>query len=117
MDHQDWKQVILRNPNAPSKKEAEKKKLIKKPVQHNSNNLSGGVSFKKLDGDDVQKLEKVSKNDVQKIQQARLAQKMSQKDLANRLNVKQTVINELESGKMNKNNQFVSKVKKVLRIQ
>ena len=42
---------------------------------------------------------------------------MSQKDLANRLNVKQTVINELESGKMKKNNQFVSKVKKVLRIQ
>ena len=114
MDHQDWKQVILRNPNAPLKKEAEKKNIVKKPIQ---NNLSGGVSFKKLDGDEVQKLDKVSKTDVQKIQQARLAQKMSQKDLANRLNVKQTVINELESGKMKKNNQFVSKVKKVLRIQ
>ena len=114
MDHQDWKQVILRNPNAPLKKEAEKKKVVKKPIK---NNLSGGVSFKKLDGDEVQKLDKVSKVDVQKIQQARLAQKMSQKDLANRLNVKQTVINELESGKMKKNNQFVSKVKKVLRIQ
>ena len=114
MDHQDWKQVILRNPNAQLRKEAEKKNVVKKPIQ---NNLSGGVSFKKLDSDEVQKFEKVSKIDVQKIQQARLAQKMSQKDLANRLNVKQTVINELESGKMKKNNQFVSKVKKVLRIQ
>ena len=32
MDHQDWKQVILRNPNAPLRKEAEKKNVVKNEI-------------------------------------------------------------------------------------
>ena len=115
MDHQDWKQVILRNPNARKNIE-QKKTVVKKPIQHNSNKTNGDMSFKKLDGNEIEKIASVNKDDVKKIQQARLALKMSQKDLANKLNVKQTVINELESGKMKKNSQFVNKVKRILKI-
>lgn len=117
MDHQDWKPVVLRNPNAKNITEAKKKKLVKSTTSCNSNNLKGDVSIKKLDSNDVEKLGKVSKEDSKKIQQARLALKLSQQDLATKLNVKKNVINDLESGKMLKNNQLINKIKRVLKIK
>ena len=47
----------------------------------------------------------------------RTMKKMTQQDLANRLNVKKNIINDLESGKMILNKAFVSKVKRVLGIK
>ena len=114
MDHQDWKQVILRNPNA--KNNVKTKKTLVRSNTSNSNKLNNSVNTKKLDENDVVKIDKVNKTDIKKIQQARLALKLSQQDLATKLNVKKNVIIELESGKMTKNNQFINKVKKVLKI-
>lgn len=48
------------------------------------------------------------------LQQARVGKKMSQKDLANRLNVKQSVINDYECGKAIPNGQLINKMNRVL---
>ena len=75
------------------------------------------VNMKKIEDNEDMKVEYVSKSVSKQIQQARLEQKMTQQDLANRLCVKKNIINELESGKMLKNNKFISKVKSVLNIK
>lgn len=111
MDHQDFKEVVIHSKN--SKLKNTKREIVKKNVS-NSNNIQI-VNSKKLENDDI-KPEYVNKEDVKKIIQARTLQKISQQDLANKLNVRKNVINELESGKMLKNGLFVSKVKKILKI-
>jgi|SaaInlStandDraft_7_1057024.scaffolds.fasta_scaffold69638_2 ribosome-binding protein aMBF1 (putative translation factor) len=112
MDHQDWKPVILHNPK--KKPIVEKNKVVKTNL--NSNSMMD-VNMKKIEDNEDMKVEYVSKSVSKQIQQARLEQKMTQQDLANRLCVKKNIINELESGKMLKNNKFISKVKSVLNIK
>ena len=48
------------------------------------------------------------------IQKARLAKKMSQKELATQLNVKPDIISHYESGKAIPDNLFISKMEKIL---
>ena len=112
MDHQDWKPVIFSKPKK-SIVETKKTTVVKKNL--NSNSISN-VNIKKMEAEDV-KVEYIPKSIGKEIQQARTALKLSQQDLANRLSVKKNVINDLESGKMVKNNQFVSKVKRILNIK
>lgn len=116
MDHQDWKPVIFRK----SKSQLQKEGKIKKEKVLNTkrpNSKQCDVNFKKLDGDDVPPTKYVPKDIAKQIQQARTAKKMTQQDLANRLNVKKTIINDLESGKMILNKGFVNRVKRVLGIK
>ena len=47
------------------------------------------------------------------LQQARLNKKMSQKDVAQKLNVKTNLIMDYESGKSAPNNSFISKLEKI----
>ncbi len=112
MDHQDWKTVILHNPT--KKPIVEKKKVVKTNL--NSNSILN-VNAKKVEDNEDMKVEYISKSVSKQIQQARLEQKITQQSLANKLCVKKNIINELESGKMLKNNQFISKVKSVLNIK
>ena len=48
------------------------------------------------------------------IQKARLDKKMSQKELAMRLNVRQTIITNYENGKARPSNLFISRMEKIL---
>tara|TARA_B100000035_G_C20567036_1_gene365103 strand:- start:138 stop:488 length:351 start_codon:yes stop_codon:yes gene_type:complete len=50
------------------------------------------------------------------IQSRRLSQNMTQKDLAQRLNISVKMINEIESGKAKHNPQVISKIKRILNI-
>jgi len=112
MDHQDWKIVILHNPT--KKPIVDKNKVVKTNL--NSNSIMN-VNARKVEDNEDMKVEYVSKSVSKQIQQARLEQKITQQSLANKLCVKKNIINELESGKMIKNNQFISKVKGVLNIK
>ena len=111
MNHQDFKDIVIHSKNSRLKQT--KKEIVKKNVT-NSNKIQV-INSKKLENEDVRP-EYVSKEDVKKIIQARTLLKLSQQDLANKLNVKKNVINELESGKMLKNGLFISKIKKVLKL-
>ena len=83
---QDWEPVILK----------------KEPVN----------SYKPKEKDPVQRVMNVNIQNA--IKQARLNIKMSQKDLAQKLNVKVDVIIDYENGKAIPNNEFISKIEKIL---
>lgn len=110
MNHQDWKPVILKK---PKKHIVEKKTVVKKNL--NSNSITN-INSNKMDGEDV-KIEYTPKSIGIEIQKARSLLKLSQQDLANKLCVKKNIINDLESGRMVKNNAFLNKVKRILKIK
>jgi len=112
MEHQDLRVITI---GSKVKKNTNLKREIVKKNVSNSNNIYN-VNAAKLENSDEIQIKYVDKTVVKNIIQARTLQKISQQDLANKLNVRKNVITELESGKMLKNNQFVSKVKKILRI-
>ena len=85
--YQDWEPVVW-------KKESDKKTV--KPIQDE-------VAIREM----THSLQKA-------IQQARLACKMSQKELATKLQVQLSVINDYENGKAVPNNLFISKMEKAL---
>lgn len=104
--HQDWKTVVLKNPQAGKKEST--LKTARKDVGTSTKAL------KKLDSDEIVKPPKVGNDLKIKIQQARLAKKMSQKQLAQNVGVTQQDIANYENGKAIPNNQFVVRLEKVL---
>ena len=110
MDHQDWKPIILKKNTKPVK-------TVEKVRKNNINkNSSQNLNYKMLDNEDV-KLEYMDKSVSKKIAEARLHLKMSQQDLANKLCVKKNIINDLESGKVLKNDQIIRKTLKLLNLK
>ena len=96
-DHQDWETVILKK---PPKKPVHDGKTKKPPLEGHEFNIP------KISGD----LKK-------SIQQARLAAKLSQKDLANKLNVNLKTIVDYENGKAIPNNNFIRKLEINLNVK
>merc|ERR1719453_275439 len=64
--------------------------------------------------DEAGKIETVSLDLRLKIQQARVAKKMSQKEVATKINEKPQTVNEYESGKAVPNQQILGKLERVL---
>ena len=105
MDHQDWKPVILRKNNKYVKStEKVRKKIIES--QH----------LNKLEGNDV-KLEYIDRSISKKVLEARVSLKMTQQDLANKLCVKKNIVNDLESGKILKNDKVIRRALNILKIK
>jgi len=101
MEHQDWKPVVLRKPAhlVPGAKKS-----------------GGGGPKPPKEGDEF-KLPKIGANLKVAIMQARVAKKMSQKDLAQRLGVPPDIINKYETGKIVPNNSFIAKMEKTLGVK
>lgn len=72
------------------------------------------MSARKLEETDELKHNKVNKSLSKAIQQARMAKKMTQKDLATAINEKPQVIGEYENGKAIPNGQIISKIERKL---
>lgn len=73
------------------------------------------MSTRKLEeADDVVKIVKVDKELSKAIMQARMAKKLTQKDLATAINEKPQVVAEYESGKAIPNPQIITKLEKHL---
>ena len=89
MDHQDWNTVTFVKHKKPSTKEKSETQRRVEAATHMS----------KLDNPDYvpPKPEKVL---GKALQQARMAKKMSQKDLATKLNVKPQLVQQWEAGKI-----------------
>ena len=77
--------------------------VVWKKEESNSNKYQGETAVREMDYS-IQKA----------IQQARMACKMSQKELATKLQVKVNVIIEYENGKAVPNNLFISKMETIL---
>lgn len=111
--HQDWKTVVLSNPNKVAKNQP--KEIVKKDELHKPNLIPSGV---KLDeNDEVTSIKYVPKEISKLIIDARCAKKLSRKDLARNLNLKEDVLADIENGKAIYNGDQIAKIKKQLGIK
>ena len=104
MDHQDWKPVILKKP--VTKQSKPKELVVKNNI--NSNNNFAGTGKKINDDDEITPLPTVGITIGKQIAQARTAKKISQKELANKMNVPLQTIQQNENGKALRNNSLLS---------
>ena len=115
MDHQDWEPVVF------------KKQLPKTVTNNEMRNGNFRVRLKQNESSQkMHKIEnetenftvkKISKKVSQEIQKGRLAKKLSQKQLAQAVNVTPKVINEMESGKAQPNEAVKRKIARYLNIK
>jgi ribosome-binding protein aMBF1 (putative translation factor) len=109
MQHQDWNTIYVRaNDVITSKKISEKKSTESKFLKENK-------MEKKIEEGNL-KHDKVKLDIGKQIQAKRLELGLTQKDLANKINIPVKTINEIESGKANKNQQLINKIKRFLKI-
>ena len=102
MIHQDWEQVILN-----------KKKEYKKKEYKNNNNFNDVCDD---DEDIIKKQSFISLSNSKLIQQARCNQNLNQKQLANKLNIDQKLIQMYESGKVIPDIKIMIKLENILKI-
>ena len=114
MEHQDWEKYIIHcNPSKKENKGKEKEKERKPETNHFLKDIKLN---KKIEEGDL-KHQKINKELSKKIQQARLSKGYTQKDLANKLSVQASIINDIECGKAIYNGQQISKIKRILGIK
>tara|TARA_B100002051_G_scaffold276042_1_gene322250 strand:+ start:2687 stop:3028 length:342 start_codon:yes stop_codon:yes gene_type:complete len=107
MEHQNWETFIIhcKDNKKDKKNEGPKKQLSKTQKIEN------------MEKEDNLKHKKIDKELSKKIQQMRLSKGWTQKQLAQKINVNQSVINEIESGKALYNGQHIGKLKRLLNIK
>ncbi|NBX48612.1 XRE family transcriptional regulator [bacterium] len=105
MDHQDWEPVVFRKPKL------DVVTVHRDPLAEQRNAL------RKLENEE-KKCPKLALDMRQKLTQARIAYKLSQTDLAKKINVRQQLIQELESGKCipDSEKSVLNKLQKVLNV-
>jgi ribosome-binding protein aMBF1 (putative translation factor) len=105
--HQDWTETKFDKTN--------KYKVIEKEISKRDPNV---ININKLDNEtDVQKHKTVSHSLKMQIQSTRLSMKLTQKDLANKLNLPVKTISDYESGRAIPNPNTLNKIKRVLHIK
>jgi len=116
--HQDWKTVVLNK-----RPEAVVTKTVgvggKSGGYGGSTSTSGKPAWKvesMVDSDVGKPVEYVSKEDGQKIVNGRVAMKLSQKDLAVRLNMPLKDIQDIESGRAILNKEKLGRIKRFLGV-
>ena len=106
MNHQDWDTVFLKiSSNNDNDKNKDKNKS-------DFNNNEKKMEKKIEDG--KMRTEKVDKDKSLSIQQKRLSKGLTQKDLAQKLNIPIKTLNEIESGKGKNNPQIISRINRYL---
>jgi len=103
MEHQDWEIKVVKPKN--NNQTGEKKKQYTKSNEQKMSDAEeeGKLSHKKMDS-----------NFGKTLQKYRLSQNMTQKDIAQKLNIPAKDINEIESGKMKHNGQLMGKIKRLI---
>lgn len=108
---QDWVPVVLKKKN-PTKQNTTKE------VKYNAgtNKKKTDVNMRKLDETELGTIEKVERSLSLMIQQARLAKKLKQSDLAKKCNLPVNVIQKYENGKATPTGQELQKLSKALGV-
>jgi ribosome-binding protein aMBF1 (putative translation factor) len=86
--YQDWKPVVIRS-NTAAKKETQQHSQSAKPM--------GNKEFRRLDTEEIPKLNKITREQAQAISTARNALKLTQKELAQKLRIPENTIKEYEN--------------------
>jgi len=105
VNFQDWEPVVLKNKNKEQK------------IQQNTQNQPGFKEYIKLVEDDIPKLNKIPREYAQAIIDGRKALNINQKELAQKLCIKDNIIKEYENCTVvNFNLQFYKRILRVLNI-
>jgi len=107
LDHQDWKTIIVKKPK-------QNVKNAKKKVNNNSEKI---ISVEKKADNDELHHKQLTIELRQTIQKARCLKSLTQKQLANNINLPIQVITDIESGKAIYNGQHINKIKRYLKLQ
>lgn len=121
MSGQDWNQVVIRGGKATSGAAGKAAKIRTKNITakyRTPNSHQSKDQLKKSVEEDTgdYSIKKVSLEISKQIQKARLAKGMSQKDLAQNINQKSSVISAYEAGKAIPNGRILSQIGKVLGV-
>ena len=116
---QDWNQLVIGNkikkkedPINLKHREGQSIETIRKnKIKENNNFLN------KLENDEIIKIDNIPLDISKKIQQARNTSKITRRDLAQKLNVKENIIIDLENAKYKFDKQLIRKIEKILNCQ
>lgn len=110
--HQDWTTVVLK----PKKTPTETQPVCKQGTCSISaaTNKPAWKIEQQVDGDSGKPINFVSREDAKLIVSGRVAKKLSQKDLAARLNMQLKDLQDIESCKAVENKAVISKIKRFL---
>ena len=115
MHHQDWEPVILQKKQS---KTLTNNDMRNGKFQVRTKKSESAQKMHKIDSETENfTIKKISKKVSQEIQKGRLAKKLSQKQLAQAVNVTPKVINEMESGKSQPNEAVKRKIARYLNIK
>jgi ribosome-binding protein aMBF1 (putative translation factor) len=115
-EHQDWTQVVLKK--KPTKEQLPKVVTAKNDVH--TATISSATSKpvwkieKQIDSTEGKPLNYVSKADADTIIKGRIAAKLTQKQLAQRLNMQEKDIKDIETCKAVENKAIIARIKKSL---
>jgi putative transcription factor len=119
MDHQDWKPLVLKKTGKALEKMQRNRGETESVKKYGSggNAQQKSENLKKIEDEtETFRIESVSHDLKVKIQQARTAKKLSQKDLANKMNVNVNVIQDYENGKAKPDPQMLNKMSRILGV-
>jgi putative transcription factor len=128
-DYQDWEPVVIRKkkPKPQSNEEAQRvarqegatvETVKKYNAGKNLANKKMDVNAKKLEEEtEVLSHEHVSRTLAMRIQQARQAKKLTQKELATKISEKPSIINDYESGRAIPSNLILGKLERALEVK
>jgi len=108
MNHQDWEPVIVRKRSTTNATRSSTKQ------RHNP---LGAALFRELDSDNPTAPKKVNHATATSIQKARNAKGLTQKQLASRINVPASTINDYESGRAIPDRCLLNKIGRTLGIK
>lgn len=107
MNYQDWSSVILKEKINKQVNTQEKTKI---------SHLNSGVKIKIEAGEEIVKINKVTKEVSNLITSARILKKITRKQLGNNLNLREDVIVDIENGKAIYDGNTIAKIKKYLGV-
>ena len=105
---QDWKPIVFKK--TPSKK------ISSKSSNPTSQKPKPNTRFLKIDKTEIAKIKKIDHKVGKTIAQKRTQLKLSQKQLAQRINIKPEVIAQYESGKAIPNQNLLMRLEKILGV-
>ena len=110
MEHQNWDTIVLR---AKKNKETPTDKTQLEQSKSNFNTHEKNLDKNIENG--TMRMKKVEKESSLSIQQQRAQKGLTQKDLANKLNIPVKILNEIESGKGKHNPQIMNRLNRILK--
>jgi len=114
-NHQDWDNVVFTKKTPTSSKEAKSRGVgvNKTRITNKNKAYKNETDMRKVENEEI-KINKIDIKLSKLIQKARFDNKISQKDLANKLNLQLSVIQNYEAGKAIPNKNLLFKMGKIL---